>query len=170
VRRARPEKNSIAIGIRGACRNQRLACFVGMNHVLEVRTPAELLRAWQEKGSPFEENAAPWRALQQAAQAWSFVDFAWGPAGSVGYSLATGQDHCSAASDLDLIVKLPHPISREEASRFLQVLPASAVRFDILAETPHCGFRLAEYAMVSGKILLRTPDGPRLGCNPWSLS
>jgi hypothetical protein len=42
------------------------------------------------------------------------------------------------------------------------------VKVDVRVETPHCGFSLEEYARAStARILLRYPEGLRLGDDPW---
>jgi phosphoribosyl-dephospho-CoA transferase len=100
---------------------------------------------------------------------WRHITFAWGPGGSVGFELASAQLSTNDSSDLDLIIRAPARITRESARSLWDRTQGLTVRVDVRVETPHCGFSLEEYACGAlERILLRYPDGPELGADPWS--
>jgi phosphoribosyl-dephospho-CoA transferase len=100
---------------------------------------------------------------------WCDLTLPWGPTGSVGFELASGRRSTNEWSDLDLVIRTPARISRERARSLWNQTKRLAVRVDVRVETPHCGFSLEEYACWSSdRILLRYPDGPKLGADPWS--
>jgi phosphoribosyl-dephospho-CoA transferase len=108
------------------------------------------------------------RTLSLLAQRWKAFDSVWGPGGSVGFELATGQHVVTPQSDLDVVIYTDKRMTVSEA-RLLrgstQGLPAPV---DIRVETPICGFSLLEYASrAPAPILLRTALGALLGADPW---
>jgi phosphoribosyl-dephospho-CoA transferase len=97
---------------------------------------------------------------------------AWGPTGSTGFELASAMPAVTFASDLDLLVRAPTPLSRTDASRLLDALAheaaRAATRIDVQMETPDAAFSLADYARQNIRVLLRHADGPRLVADPWA--
>jgi phosphoribosyl-dephospho-CoA transferase len=92
----------------------------------------------------------------------------WGPAGSAGFELATGRKVTTEASDLDLVIRARQRFGVEEARSILARTLGLETKVDVLVETPVCGFSLEEYVSVHpAKMLLRYPDGVRLGEDPW---
>jgi phosphoribosyl-dephospho-CoA transferase len=99
---------------------------------------------------------------------WLALTLPWGPVGSVGFEIATGRRVATEASDLDLVIRAKQRIQREEARFLLDRTLGLEAKVDVRVETPLCGFSLAEYVSASyAKILLRYPDGGRLGADPW---
>jgi phosphoribosyl-dephospho-CoA transferase len=99
---------------------------------------------------------------------WQNLTFPWGPGGSVGFELASGRPSTNDSSDLDLIIRASAAISKEQARSLWKRTQDLTVQVDVRVETPYCGFSLEEYACrSSGRILLRYPDGPKLGADPW---
>ncbi|HET7757832.1 MAG TPA: phosphoribosyl-dephospho-CoA transferase MdcG domain-containing protein [Steroidobacteraceae bacterium] len=94
----------------------------------------------------------------------------WGPAGSVGFELASGCETATPASDLDLIV-LPGgaPMPGGDARALAAELAALPARVDVLIELP-CGSALALAELSRGRApyLVRTPHGARRVADPWS--
>jgi phosphoribosyl-dephospho-CoA transferase len=90
----------------------------------------------------------------------------WGPTGSVGFELATGVAVASSTSDLDVVVRAPEPWSVENARDIEDNLAPLPTRVDVQLDTPAGAVMLAEYTR-GGRVLLRTPEGPRLTCDPW---
>jgi phosphoribosyl-dephospho-CoA transferase len=92
----------------------------------------------------------------------------WGPAGSVGFELATGRPTATASSDLDLVVELARPeLIADTALPLWNALAALPVRVDVLLEVPPGAIALSEYVRVRARdshrsFVLRTPTGPRL--------
>jgi phosphoribosyl-dephospho-CoA transferase len=96
----------------------------------------------------------------------TFLGLAWGPTGSVGFELATGAAVAGPASDLDVVVRAPEPWSFARARELADDLARLPVRVDTQLDTPSGAIALAEYAC-GGRVLLRTPDGPKLTNDPW---
>ena len=93
----------------------------------------------------------------------------WGPGGSVGFEIATGVATATSSSDLDLILRQEHRLGLDEAIDLRAVLVGAAApaRVDVLLETPCGGVSLADLAAMPARLLVRTPDGPRLLADPW---
>jgi phosphoribosyl-dephospho-CoA transferase len=135
-----------------------------MSGVLEVRAPESLrnCEAWDSL-----PDVAAVRSLRAVADDLNGAELCWGPAGSVGFSIATGSIVCNDASDLDIVVRSPtRPrqgvlehlsalLSRQEARVDGQVImPAGTAHLDdLIGEDP---------------VLLRTQDGPYFCVDPWS--
>jgi phosphoribosyl-dephospho-CoA transferase len=96
----------------------------------------------------------------------TFLGLAWGPTGSAGFELATGDAVAGPASDLDLVVRAPEPWSLDRARELVEDLTRLPVRIDTQLDAPTGAVALAEYAR-GGRVLLRTPDGPKLVNDPW---
>jgi phosphoribosyl-dephospho-CoA transferase len=167
VRRGRVTEHEIPVGVRSAQRNQRWATFCHPRLVKSILAPPQLLR----RTAPISRaNAIPaFRALNVFKDRWRDLERPWGPGGSVGFELATGNPVATPRSDLDIVIYANRRMAAGEAKFFYALtieLPAVA---DIRVETPLCGFSLAEYAQAaSTAILLRTPVGHFLGKDPWS--
>lgn len=166
VRRGRVTGQEIPVGVRGRQRNQRWATFCHPRFVKGILAPPQLLR----RTVPIlRANAIPaFRALKIFKDRWTDLERPWGPGGSIGFELATGNLVATPGSDLDIVIYADRRMAADEARFFYALtveLPAVA---DIRVETPLCGFSLAEYAQASTEILLRTPVGHFLGNDPWS--
>jgi len=94
------------------------------------------------------------------------LGLAWGPTGSVGFELATGTAVAGPASDLDVVIRAPELWSLARARELADDLARLPVRVDMQLDTPSGAVALAEYAR-GGRVLLRTPDGPKLVNDPW---
>jgi phosphoribosyl-dephospho-CoA transferase len=166
VRRDKAPEDRIAVGVRGATRGDRWGGSIAKDQIRGIARPEELLLLHRSSRSVPRTPAL--KALRQVDERWCHLTFPWGPAGSVGFELATGQFSTNDSSDLDLIIRAPAPISRERARSLWERTHGLAVRVDVRVETPCCGFSLEEYAGVSSSgMLLRYPDGPKLGADPW---
>ena len=165
VRRVRAEEGWIAVGVRGVGRGERYAGFVRAEDVVAVHAP-ESVRVEDA------ENLLPtYEALLLLQQRWADAPFAWGPVGSVGFAIVSGRECVTAASDLDVVVRVePRDISLEGLSLLQSSLEAMACRVDVLLETEAGGMALQEAASGAAKVLLRTADGARLAENPWAAS
>ena len=167
VRRDEAPADQIAVGVRGASRSDRWGGFIARDQIRSIVRPTELLLL--HRASRYVPRTPVLKALRQMDERWQHLTFPWGPAGSVGFELATGQFSTNDSSDLDLIIRAPARLSRERARSFWERTHGLGVHVDVRVETPRCGFSLEEYACESsGRILLRYPDGPKLGADPWS--
>jgi phosphoribosyl-dephospho-CoA transferase len=166
VRRGPAPGQEIPIGVRGTGRNQRWAGFCHPKVVKSILTPPQLLGRTIPTS---RADAIPaLRALNLLKDRW--VDFVlpWGPGGSVGFELATGNYVAKPESDLDIVVYAKKRMTGEEAKSVYDRTMNLPAAIDIRVETPVCGFSLREFASQSlAAILLRAPSGIVLGKDPW---
>ena len=166
VRRGLATEQRIPIGVRGAERNQRWAAFCYPTLVKSIITPSQLLRCTVPTS---RGNAIPsLRALALLKDRWRDLDRPWGPGGSVGFELATGNHVAKLGSDLDIVIYAENRMMADEANSLCARAINLPVTVDIRVETPVCGFSLREFASESpAAILLRAPNGIVLGTDPW---
>lgn len=167
VRRDICREGMIPVGIRGRTRSERFAAFVALREVRQRVTPEDLAteQCWKENQRP--DFAAIRRALETLAARWPSI--VWGPAGSVGFELATGAAVVTRESDLDLIIRAPQRISKKDAGILLQSLAGLAVHADLRIETPFGSVAIEEYtAPMEKRILMKTCAGPMLVVDPWA--
>ncbi|WP_250534253.1 malonate decarboxylase holo-ACP synthase [Caballeronia sp. AZ10_KS36] len=170
VRRAPRVGDAIAVGIRGTTRSERFGTWVEARDIECVLTP-EALRLREPAAS--RRDMPAFALLRAVAPIFDAAGLAWGPAGSTGFELASGQPTVTASSDLDVIVRAPEPLSRADASRLLDALSHEArcggTRIDVQIETTDAAFSLADFARQNVRVLLRHADGPRLAADPWAV-
>lgn len=166
VRRGRVTEQEIPVGVRGPERSQRWAAFCHPKVVKSILNPQQLLGRTIPTS---RADAIPaLRALNLLKDRW--VDFVlpWGPGGSVGFELATGNYVAKPESDLDIVVYAKRRMTAEEAKSVCDRTMNLPAAMDIRVETPVCGFSLREFASQSlVAILLRAPSGIVLGKDPW---
>jgi phosphoribosyl-dephospho-CoA transferase len=167
VRRGVITENWVPIGIRGPQRFQRWAAWYPRYAIQEIVKPMDLLT---RVNTVNDRNVTPARrALQSLMNAWQSLTYPWGPAGSLGFEVATGKQTTTVQSDLDVVIYADNPLSRRDAQRLLTSANDLEVSVDIRIETPMCGFSLTEYATSPTRtILLRTVAGPILAHDPWN--
>ncbi len=173
VRRGPISNNEIPVGIRGTHRNERYPATCHPTLVGGILTPQRLLARAQATSTRSSRRTSDIPALQALAlltERWNTLELPWGPAGSVGFELATGRPTATSQSDLDVVIYADTPMTIAEARHLrddAQGLPAPV---DIRVETPTCGFSLHEYASRSpAPILLRTVSGDAvLAADPWA--
>lgn len=162
VRRAVGAPGQVAVGIRGAQRHQRLGAWLSASMIQQQRSPEQLRL---EADAPLT-----WPALVALARVTPYLDaqgLAWGPTGSVGYQLASGTQVLHADSDLDLVIRAPQPVPREQARALWARLQASGCRIDTQLETPWGAVALAEWAGSARRVLLKRDHGACLVDDPW---
>lgn len=164
VRRAGPRGSLVPVGVRGSSRGERFAAWLPAARAVRRVRPEDLAarRGWLGHEAPQLSALAVVEALMAAS------GLRWGPVGSVGFELGTGVACVTPGSDVDLIVRAPAPLAREDARRLQAALAALPVRIDVQLETPEGGVALAEYAAGGPRVVLRTPDGPRWAATPWA--
>lgn len=169
VRRAFAQGLLIPVGVRGGQRNERLAAFLSAMRVARRVRPEELVsgRAWAAaaRAALFPHFAA----LDAIAESLAPTGLSWGPAGSLGFELASGHATITAGSDIDLVLRAPEPLPRALAAALLADWARLAVRIDAQVEVPAGAVSLAEYASGAARIVLRTEQGPRLIADPWKM-
>ncbi|WP_051229327.1 malonate decarboxylase holo-ACP synthase [Paludibacterium yongneupense] len=158
----------VPVGLRGRTRSERFAAWIHEREVATLVTPESLSRArtWQQYRD--WSDAAPIRALEMLAPRLDRLGCDWGVTGSVGFSIASSIRLLSADSDLDLLIRQEHSMTRSEARAIVQLSSDLPCRCDIQIETPQGAFSLLEWARNSPRVLLKTENGPRLCTSPWA--
>ena len=166
VRRARTPTGLIPVGVRGLTRGERFAALLASDVVAARVTPEDLAasRGWCH--TPRARWVGPLQVLDAVDELFASLGVAWGPTGSVGFELATGVATAGTASDLDVVVRVLEPWTLEKAREIADDLARLPTRVDVQLDAPAGAVMLAEYAR-GGRVLLRTPDGPRLVYDPW---
>ncbi|MCG1034009.1 MULTISPECIES: malonate decarboxylase holo-ACP synthase [Leclercia] len=164
VRRDVEGSGRIPVGVRGLKREQRAAGWVNPHQIARVVSPEQLSAEESLLRSPFITQPPVQVAVQLSRISWPWT---WGITGSTGYALATGIAVIHAASDLDLLIRAPQPLSRTDLLSWQSQLEGALCRADTQVETPLGGFALNEW-LRDGKTLLKTDRGPRLTANPWA--
>ncbi|MDH4557764.1 malonate decarboxylase holo-ACP synthase [Pseudomonas sp. BN417] len=160
VRRALCASGDVAVGIRGASREQRLAAIMSVRSIQRLSSPEQI--AQRVPG-----DLPSLRALAELKPLLDKTGLAWGPTGGVGFQLATGIAVLHEASDLDLLLRTPTCFSRQQAHELLATLADSPCRIDLQLETPNGAVALREWAGDSRRVLLKCAEGARLVDNPW---
>ncbi|MDO5102140.1 MAG: malonate decarboxylase holo-ACP synthase [Lautropia sp.] len=158
--------HQVPIGVRGLQRQQRCAGWILSSQVCRVCTPEQLAEPC------YWESYAACRlpaigALWQVAPVLNELEVAWGPVGSVGFTLASGVLACRVSSDLDLLIRAPMPLPKAVLNELAVLLKHAACGLDIQVDTSKGGFSLTEWLLGRGQVLLKTAYGPRLVRNPW---
>ena len=163
VRRASGPAGQVPVGLRGDGRARRLAAWMPREAVRCRRRPEDLrLDA--------VADLPALAALQRLTPLLDSTALAWGPTGGVAYQLATGLAVLHEASDLDLVVRTPAPLSRLQARALSHALQPSPCRIDVQLETPNGAIALAEWASGAARVLLKHREGARLVTDPWHLA
>lgn len=174
VRRAEAAEGFVAIGVRGTARSQRYGTWAASADIDSAIAPEALLN-----NAPHPERAGlpPFLALAALRHAGSGTPLAsrvWGPTGSTGFELATGVPTVTVSSDLDLLIRAPEPLSRDEAVEMLRHVQSIAqcvgIRVDAQIETPAGGVALIEWAAGKERVMARHAWGPQLIADPWALA
>ncbi len=161
VRRARVAAGLVAVGLRGATRDQRLAALMPIEAIAHRLAPEDLLARQASEDLPVFRVLAELRPLLDA------LGHALGVTGSAGFQLATGLPTAHPDSDLDLLLRAERPLPRSEARPLLQLLEGRACRVDLQLETPLGGVALGEWAGGAARVLVKAAEGPRLVDDPW---
>ena len=94
----------------------------------------------------------------------------WGISGSAGFELASGIEALHECSDLDLILRTPQLMDRNQARDLLAQLDGSVCAVDMQLQTPFGAVALREWAGSSRRVLLKDDIQARLVSNPWQSS
>jgi phosphoribosyl-dephospho-CoA transferase len=170
VRRAQRRDGLLPVGVRGGTRVERFAAWLAPARVVACVTPLQLAarRDWRARAPRGALPALAALAEVESIMAAANLATRWGPAGSVAFELASGCPSVTAASDVDLVLRLDAALPAATAGTLLGQLTQLPARADVLLETPAGGVALAEYARGRPPYLVRTAHGPRLLDDPWS--
>ena len=161
VRRALSEKGLVAVGVRGVLREQRLATFMPLDSIACRVSPEALCQVECERDLPVMQ------ALKQLRPMLDDCGWVWGVSGSVGFELASGFRAMHAASDLDLILRAPQMITRNQACKLVELFDQAVCRVDMQLQTPFGAVALREWASGSSRVLLKNAHQAALVTNPW---
>lgn len=164
VRRDTDESGRIPVGVRGLRRDLRAAGWVDPRHIRRVLSPDTLSTVERLLASPYISQPPMQAALQVAQRSWPWR---WGITGSAGYALATEVPVLRDGSDLDLLIRSPHPLDSSALRRWQDVVSRLPCRIDTQIDTSRGGFALTEW-LREGRVLLKTQHGPILTSQPWS--
>ena len=172
VRRGAVREGMIPVGVRGRARSQRFAAFLAVSEVADRLSPEDLAASPHVIERERKDAVPALAALARVATVLACRGQRWGPGGSVGFEVATGVPTATASSDLDLILRQDWRLGPDEAVDLRAALAEAAApaRVDVLLETPGGGVSLADLAARPEQVLVRTPEGPRLTADPWSLN
>jgi phosphoribosyl-dephospho-CoA transferase len=165
MRRASACDGLLPVGIRGHGRSERCAAWLPPAAIVACVTPEDLAVARSWRVHPRQADLPALAALDAVATLLAGSD--WGPAGSVGFELATGHPTTRPDSDLDIVLRAPSRLGSGEAGRLLTTLATLPPRVDVAVETPLGACSLAEIA-AGGSVVVKTPTGPRLVRDPWA--
>ncbi|MCI2421917.1 malonate decarboxylase holo-ACP synthase [Saccharopolyspora sp. K220] len=158
ARRALAAEGRVAVGVRGPHRAQRFALDVPLDAVAAV-LPPEALTA---RAHTLRAELPAVRALHAVRPRLDRTGLRWGPGGSVGFELATGLPAITRDSDLDIVLRVEHPPPLAELAAVQASLQDLSVRVDCQLDAPWGAVALAELLSGADRVLLRTPNGPRL--------
>lgn len=161
VRRALSAEGLIAVGVRGLLREQRLAAFMRVDSIVRRVSPEALCHVDSPHDLPVMQ------ALRHLRPMLDDCGWVWGVSGSVGFELASGFAAMHAASDLDLILRAPQPITRQQARETVAFFDRAACRVDMQLQTPFGAVTLREWASASARVLLKNAQQAQLVVDPW---
>ncbi|KAB0497565.1 malonate decarboxylase holo-ACP synthase [Pseudomonas vancouverensis] len=162
VRRALSAPGQVAVGIRGALREQRFAAVMEVSTVTRCVRPEELCHVQGQRDFP------ALRALTQLRSCLDASGWIWGVSGSAGFELASGFTALHEGSDLDLILRTPEPLGRSDAQALVALLDNSVCRVDLQLQTPLGAVALREWAGASFRVLLKNATQACLVSDPWN--
>ncbi|MAB96544.1 malonate decarboxylase holo-ACP synthase [Pseudomonas marincola] len=167
VRRAVGRPGWIAVGVRGKQRDQRFAGWMPVLAVSHCVRPEQLVHSqgWQ---SLAEADYPVIQALKRVAPVLHQSDWRWGVTGSLGFQLASGIKVIHPASDLDLLLRAPTPLSRLQAQHLLAQMSDVPAAVDVQVQCPHGAVALREWACSTARVLLKSQSGPLLVSDPWA--
>jgi phosphoribosyl-dephospho-CoA transferase len=147
----------VPVGVRGPSRSHRHATAVDATTIAEILSPPDLVdRIDRLPDLPVTA------ALRRCADVLAPTGLRWGPAGSVGFTLAAGVSAITASSDLDLVLTAdevpPLPMLAALSEKFRGL----SARVDCQLDLPIGGIALDDLLGRTDQVLVRTDDGPVL--------
>jgi phosphoribosyl-dephospho-CoA transferase len=157
----------VPVGLRGLTRSERCAAHVGADCVTHKVTPEDVARRLVIVASLRDSPPTCLRMLARLAPAFDESALCWGVTGSVGFTLASGCDVLHSESDLDLLVRAPHPGDVDGLRAVAARVRDAGPLVDVQVETPCGAFALKEWSRTGGPVMLKTALGPVLCEDPW---
>lgn len=162
VRRALSEDGCVAVGVRGRLREQRLAAFMSVDSIACRVSPEALCQVESARDLPVMQ------ALRQLRPVLDDCGWTWGVSGSVGFELASGFTAMHERSDLDLILRTPQLITRNQARKLVAYFEQAICRVDLQLQTPFGAVALREWAGNASRVLLKNAREACLVSDPWN--
>lgn len=162
VRRALSPLGQVAVGVRGRLREQRYATLMAVDAVSHWVKPEALCQVSIDRDLPAV------RALDQLRGMLDDCGWAWGVSGSAGFELASGVQALHEGSDLDLILRAPQPLAREQARELVTIFDTAACHVDLQLQTPLGAVALREWAGAARRVLLKNASEACLVLDPWN--
>ncbi|WP_432217955.1 malonate decarboxylase holo-ACP synthase [Pseudomonas kribbensis] len=162
VRRALSEDGFVAVGVRGRLREQRLAACMPVDSIACRVSPEALCHVESERDLPVMQ------VLRQLRPVLDDCGWIWGVSGSAGFELASGFAAMHEASDLDLILRTPQLITRNQARKLVAVFDQAICRVDMQLQTPFGAVALREWAGNTSRVLLKNAHEACLVSDPWN--
>ncbi len=155
ARRMKTTASTVAIGIRGKERSERIAGFINEQDIEQVITPKSLVRNLaQYRDSPF------YPFLSEVDTIIAPFRLEWGPTGSIGFELATGIPVATEKSDLDMTVYVPPDLDYQLLEQLYEELQQCSFRIDVQIEFEDAGAALLpDIIKFKNGFLLRTSSG-----------
>ncbi len=163
------DRDYLPVGLRGVTREQRHKAYLRWQGVARWVTPEMLSQAAVLEHARSLVRFAAIDTLLTIAPRLDALHLAWGPTGSVGFTLASGIVVLRAASDLDLLVRAPDMLDSHTIKALCAMESHASCRLDIQIDTGHGAFSVAEWARGERRVLLKTDTGPLLTHAPWSV-
>lgn len=163
VRRAMSADGFVAVGVRGVLREQRLAAFMAVDSIACRVSPEALCHVDSDRDVP------ALRALERLRPMLDDCGWVWGVSGSAGFELASGFAAMHEGSDLDLILRTPHLLARNQARELVALFDQAACRVDMQLQTPFGAVALREWAGPSARVLLKNAHQACLVADPWNV-
>ncbi|MFJ7311295.1 malonate decarboxylase holo-ACP synthase [Pseudomonas sp. NPDC098747] len=162
VRRALSAEGFVAVGVRGMLREQRLAAFMAVDSIACRVNPEALCNVDSNR------DLAAVRALRHLRPMLDDCGWVWGVSGSAGFELASGFVVMNEGSDLDLILRAPQLLARNQARKLVELFDQVTCRVDMQLQTPFGAVALREWAGSSARVLLKNAHQACLVADPWN--
>lgn len=162
VRRALSAPGQVAVGVRGPLREQRYATVMSVDSIQRRVKPEELCHVSIDRDLPALRALAQLRAMLDAS------GWVWGISGSAGFELASGVEALHERSDLDLILRTPQPLDREQAREWVKIFDTATCQVDMQLQTPSGAVALREWAGPARRVLLKNAREACLVIDPWN--
>lgn len=162
VRRGEIQGDLVPVGVRGMTRAERFPAWLRRRDIAATITPESLAHSSAPR-RPLPALAA----LAEVAKAAAPLDLVWGPAGSVGFELASGVAVVTEDSDLDIVLRPHMKHVRADLAAFMHRVELLAVRVDVTIESDMGAVALREWLQSPDRALIKTKSGPQLGAFSW---
>ncbi|WP_050183967.1 malonate decarboxylase holo-ACP synthase [Domibacillus robiginosus] len=159
VRRARAAQGLVAVGIRGSVRSERFGTFLPVDLIVNRMSPEQLAeeKGWKNRSKEI------FQSLEQISNVMERASLQWGPVGSLGFELVSGNETVTEKSDIDIVIRFSRKLTLNAAKKIDDILKKNPFRIDAQVDMTEGAFSLSEYAISGEKeILVRTADGPLL--------